>query len=190
MFKIAKKLTVIMLSASIIFSCSGIIAHAEGIKDKKQEYYQEYKRIIREANEKIGSNNTLQITATIKPENADDKSLTWSSSDDTIATVSNTGLVTPKKEGNVIITCTTNDGSNISKTCNIQILNGSLIYTRAELDAIRNNPGGSYILMNDIEAFYFTHIQTIHMEYFSSIIYRDASLNFFYLRHILRPPKY
>lgn len=102
-------------------------------------------------NEKIGSNNTLQITATIKPENADDKSLTWSSSDDTIATVSNTGLVTPKKEGNVIITCTTNDGSNISKTCNIQILNGSLIYTRAELDAIRNNPGGSYILMNDID---------------------------------------
>ena len=56
-------------------------------------------------NEKIGSNNTLQITATVKPENADDKSLTWSSSDDTIATVSNTGLVTPKKEGNVIITC-------------------------------------------------------------------------------------
>ena len=102
-------------------------------------------------NEKIGSNNTLQITATVKPENADDKSLTWSSSDDTIATVSNTGLVTPKKEGNVIITCTTNDGSNISKTCNIQILNGSLIYTRAELDAIRNNPGGSYILMNDID---------------------------------------
>ena len=53
MFKIAKKLTVIMLSASIIFSCSGIIAHAEGIKDKKQEYYQEYKRIIREANERF-----------------------------------------------------------------------------------------------------------------------------------------
>ena len=53
--KSQKKLTVIMLSASIIFSCSGIIAHAEGIKDKKQEYYQEYKRIIREANEKIGS---------------------------------------------------------------------------------------------------------------------------------------
>ena len=102
-------------------------------------------------NEKIGSNNTLQITATIKPENADDKSLTWSSSDDTIATVSNTGLVTPKKEGNVIITCTTNDGSNISKTCNIQILNGSLIYRRADLDARRNNPGGSYILMNDID---------------------------------------
>ena len=29
MFKIAKKLTVIMLSASMIFSCSGIIAHGK-----------------------------------------------------------------------------------------------------------------------------------------------------------------
>ena len=55
MFKIAKKLTVIMLSASIIFSCSGIIAHAERVKDKKQQYYQKYEKIIKEANEKIGS---------------------------------------------------------------------------------------------------------------------------------------
>ena len=39
MFKIAKKLTVIMLSASMIFSYSGIITHAEGVKDKKLEYY-------------------------------------------------------------------------------------------------------------------------------------------------------
>ena len=55
MFKIAKKLTIIMLSASMIFSCSGIIAHAERVKDKKQQYYQEYEKIIKEANEKIGS---------------------------------------------------------------------------------------------------------------------------------------
>ena len=53
MFKIAKKLTVIMLSASMIFSCSGITAHAERVKDKKQQYYQAYEKIIKEANEKI-----------------------------------------------------------------------------------------------------------------------------------------
>ena len=45
MFKIAKKLTVIMLSASMIFSCSGIIAHAERVKDKKQQYYQAYEKL-------------------------------------------------------------------------------------------------------------------------------------------------
>ena len=44
-----------MLSASMIFSCSGIIAHAERVKDKKQQYYQAYEKIIKEANEKIGS---------------------------------------------------------------------------------------------------------------------------------------
>ena len=32
MFKTAKKLTVIMLSACMIFSYSGIITHAEGVK--------------------------------------------------------------------------------------------------------------------------------------------------------------
>ena len=53
--KSQKKLTIIMLSASMIFSCSGIIAHAERVKDKKQQYYQEYEKIIKEANEKIGS---------------------------------------------------------------------------------------------------------------------------------------
>ena len=44
-----------MLSASMIFSCSGIIAHAERVKDKKQQYYQAYEKIIKEANEKIGN---------------------------------------------------------------------------------------------------------------------------------------
>ena len=46
MFKIAKKLTVIMLSASIIFSCSGIIAHAEGIKDKSKNTIRNIKELL------------------------------------------------------------------------------------------------------------------------------------------------
>ena len=99
----------------------------------------------------IGTTKTLQLNATVEPENADDKSLTWSSSDDTIATVSSTGLVTPKKEGNVTIKCIAKDGSGVSAICNLKVLNGSLIYTREDLEAIRNNPGGSYILMNDID---------------------------------------
>ena len=52
MFKIAKKLTIIMLSASMIFSCSGIIAHAERVKDKKQQYYQEYEKLSKKQTKK------------------------------------------------------------------------------------------------------------------------------------------
>ena len=43
------------------------------------------------------------ITATIKPENASDQQITWSSSDSRIATVSK-GTITGVKEGNVVIT--------------------------------------------------------------------------------------
>ena len=48
MFKIMQKLTVIMLSASMIFSCSGSL-HAERVKIKNNKY-QAYEKIIKEAN--------------------------------------------------------------------------------------------------------------------------------------------
>ena len=48
---------------------------------------------------------TLELTIKVEPENAD-TSIEWSSSDKTIATVSNRGLVTGVKAGKVIITAT------------------------------------------------------------------------------------
>lgn len=53
---------------------------------------------------------TLQLTATVSPADASDKSLTWSSSADAIATVNSSGLVTGVAEGTATITVTTNDG--------------------------------------------------------------------------------
>ena len=53
---------------------------------------------------------TTQLTATIAPDNAENKNVTWSSSDESVATVSNDGLVTSIKEGTTIITVTTEDG--------------------------------------------------------------------------------
>ncbi|WP_077317579.1 Ig-like domain-containing protein [Virgibacillus proomii] len=56
----------------------------------------------------VGS--TQQLTATIAPDNADNKKVTYSTSDDTIAVVNSSGLVTSKKEGQATITVTTEDG--------------------------------------------------------------------------------
>lgn len=53
---------------------------------------------------------TTQLTATIAPDNAENKNVTWSSSDESVATISNDGLVTSIKEGTTIITVTTEDG--------------------------------------------------------------------------------
>jgi len=56
----------------------------------------------------VGS--TVQLTATILPTTATNKTGTWSSSNTAIATVSNTGLVTSKASGNAVITIKTTDG--------------------------------------------------------------------------------
>ncbi|MDH8702246.1 uncharacterized protein YjdB [Dysgonomonadaceae bacterium PH5-43] len=53
---------------------------------------------------------TEQLTATIEPANADNKNTTWSSSDESVATVSETGLVTAIAAGTATITVTTEDG--------------------------------------------------------------------------------
>lgn len=67
---------------------------------------------------------TFQITAAVLPENATDKSLEWSSSNELVATVDNRGLVSVLKEGSCIITAKTTDGSEISAECIVTSTSG------------------------------------------------------------------
>lgn len=59
---------------------------------------------------------TITLAATINPNNATDKSLIWTSSDESIAKVDN-GKVTALEIGNATITATANDGSGVSASC-------------------------------------------------------------------------
>ncbi len=62
---------------------------------------------------KVGGKLTFHTTAL--PENAPDKTPSWESSDDTVATVDENGVVTGKKEGIVTVTAT-KDGLTVSCT--------------------------------------------------------------------------
>ncbi|WP_071879533.1 M6 family metalloprotease domain-containing protein, partial [Enterococcus termitis] len=57
----------------------------------------------------VEAGQTLKLSATISPEDAHDKSMLWSVSDDTVATITEDGLLTAKKSGKVIVTVTSKD---------------------------------------------------------------------------------
>ena len=70
-------------------------------------------------------NEEETLTATILPDNTSYKVVTWTSSDESLATVKDNGdgtaTITAINPGVVIITATTADGSNLSASCEITI---------------------------------------------------------------------
>ena len=64
---------------------------------------------------------TAQIVASVRPSNAADPSLTWTSSDESIATVDENGVVTGVSTGEVVITITSNE-TGIQGTCVITVV--------------------------------------------------------------------
>ncbi len=63
---------------------------------------------------------TLTLSPTFNPSNATNKIVTWTSSDESVATVDNAGRITTKKVGSTIITVTSQDG-NKKATCTVTV---------------------------------------------------------------------
>lgn len=72
--------------------------------------------------------NTHQIKATVSPENASDQTLTWTSSDESIATVDSSGNVAAKAAGSATITASVGD---VSETYSLTVQNIKCSYCGA-----------------------------------------------------------
>ena len=89
---------------------------------------------LNETSTEITEGGTMQLTATVLPEDATDKTVTWVSSDETVATVDENGLVTAVAAGTATITATTNDGSELSASCAVTVLPNIVLATSMDLN--------------------------------------------------------
>lgn len=82
--------------------------------------------------------NTVTITATVAPEVATNPAVTWSSSDESVATVDETGKVTAVATGNATITATSEDDSSVSAAYELTVQQ-----KKAAATTTKNNYSGS-----------------------------------------------
>ena len=68
----------------------------------------------------LDTKNSVKLEYTISPKNADNKEVTWKSSNTDVVTIDNNGVITAKGYGDAVITVTTVDG-NYSDTCDVNV---------------------------------------------------------------------
>ena len=124
------KILAIITIATIVYSCGG------GGGDKPDgpitpSVVSVTSVTLSKTAEELVIGNTLQLSATVSPSNATDKTVAWSSSNSTVASVSPTGLVTAKAEGSANITASC---GGKSATCKITVKKPAVAVTSVELD--------------------------------------------------------
>lgn len=102
----------------------------------------------------VAINGTVTLAATVAPENANDKTVTWTTDNDKIATVDKNGVLTGVAEGKVVVTATTANG----KTANISVyvtkvaIDGTQDEVYNTVDAFATN-GEDIVTLKDVVLF-------------------------------------
>lgn len=96
--------------------------------------------------DEVSVGGTLNLTAEVSPSNATNKNVSWSVNNTRLASINQKGVLTGYKEGEVIVTVTAKDGSNIKVTKTIKVIdinkeegNGETIVTPPATDTKSND---------------------------------------------------
>ena len=148
-----RKTNLILLSSALIFTTLGanLVSCNKGNDpiDKKEISVESVSLTSNVSYLNVGK--TLQLNTKISPSDATNQEVTYSSTDDNIATISNTGLVTAIKEGDVTLKVITKDG-NKESSLSLKIIKENYSYaTNAnELgEALYDSPYQSKVATSD-----------------------------------------
>ena len=78
---------------------------------------------LSEHNITLPSPSEFQLSAAIEPIDASNKSVYWESSNEEVAVVDPSGVISTKSEGEAVISVSTLDGSNLTDECNVTVKN-------------------------------------------------------------------
>ena len=111
----------------------------------------------------ITDGNPLQLSVTILPNETDNKAVRWSVSDESIATINDEGLLTPKENGKITVSASSTDSSGTKGELEINIAGIAPAYqTILEAENMllwqRNNGGWAKEPYNDFSG--YKRIQT------------------------------
>ena len=105
---------------------------------------------LNETNSELTVGEKLQMSATIAPDNATVRSVTWSSTNEAVAVVDETGLVTAVGSGTCQIKATANDGSGKTASCLITVEKNNKL-TVTDMTQCSGGRGVLNVLLSDEE---------------------------------------
>lgn len=89
---------------------------------------------ISPSSERIPVGQSVKLNAIVTPDDATSPNVLWSSTNTSVATVSQDGYVEAVAEGEAIIIASTQDGSNLSATCKISVYNEIILISEIVLN--------------------------------------------------------
>ena len=109
-----------------------------------------------------------RLIATIEPSDADNPVVTWTSSDEAVAEVNNTGRVTANTNGTCVITCSATDGSGVKAECQVTVGTVSQTYTVNGVSFQMIDVEGGTFQMGSNDSYAYSNEQPIHQVTLSS----------------------
>lgn len=113
--KSMKKIIAVMMTVLLLMSTVSVTFMSSAAKKKVTKVKLDVTSLT------LYVGQTYKFTTTVKPKDAANKKVSWSSSNKNIVTVNSKGKITAVKKGTATITCKAKDGSGKKATCKITV---------------------------------------------------------------------